>query len=181
MAQKRTKRMAVVNCAGGSTRAENPGAGSPQNGCRGALEAGEKIIECGYGCLGLGDCVAACKLGAITVGPTGAAVVDREKCVGCGLCVGVCPRGLIRLSEPEFNIFTRCQSAADGPTTRKVCATGCIACGICEKNCPAGAITVTGNRAVIDEAKCIACGMCAVKCPRGTIGDDWKIFTIDRA
>ena len=40
---------------------------------------------CGYGCLGLGDCAAACDYGAICVAD-GLAVVDREKCVGCGMC-----------------------------------------------------------------------------------------------
>lgn len=175
MAQGKKKRVAVVSCRGGSTRQQQP---PPGMDCRGAVDAGEQgFLACQWGCLGLGSCVAACKVGAVSVGESGAAEIDRGKCVGCGLCVKACPRQLIRLAEREFTINTRCSSRDDGAATRKVCETGCIACRVCEKNCPAGAISMVDNHAVIDEGLCIVCGMCATKCPRHTITDADGIFT----
>nr|MCR5821797.1 4Fe-4S dicluster domain-containing protein [Bacteroidales bacterium] len=40
---------------------------------------------CPFGCLGCGDCVAACQFGAIHMdSETGTPVVDEEKCTACG-------------------------------------------------------------------------------------------------
>ena len=48
-----------------------------------ALYGGAKA--CAYGCLGLGDCVKACKFDAIRV-ENGLSRVDPDKCTGCGEC-----------------------------------------------------------------------------------------------
>lgn len=40
----------------------------------------------------------------------------------------------------------------------------CTACGECVKACPHSAITIMGNRAVIDPAKCTSCGQCFRTC-----------------
>ena len=43
---------------------------------------------CSYGCLGCGDCVAACQFDAIHMNPeTGLPEVDEAKCTACGACV----------------------------------------------------------------------------------------------
>ena len=85
---------------------------------------------------------------------------------------------LIRLTQPEYNIYPACVNENAGAETRKECQTGCIACGICVKACPMQAIRIVDNHAVIDEEKCIACGMCAVRCPRGVIRDQNGILTV---
>ena len=131
---------------------------------------------CVYGCLGCGSCVAACRLGAISIEGGGPPVVSG-KCVGCGLCVKACPQGLIELIDTAANIQPKCSNKDAGRDARGACDNSCIACRICEKNCPADAIHVTGNIAVIDQGKCIRCGMCAVKCPRGVIRDSYGIMT----
>ena len=46
--------------------------------------------SCPFGCLGFGDCVKACKFGAIEI-RDGIAHVNKEKCTGCGQCVANCP------------------------------------------------------------------------------------------
>lgn len=178
MAPTRTKRIAVVYCTGGSRAKRREQTGLSGMNCAQAVQAHpEGLLECAQGCLGLGSCVAACRLDAIHIGPHGAALVDRDKCVGCGLCVKACPQSLIRLVDADTIITPRCSNRDAGPAARNACAVSCIACGICQRSCPADAIVVEDNHAVIDPAKCISCGMCAVKCPRGVIVDANGIFT----
>lgn len=130
---------------------------------------------CSYGCLGCGDCVAACKFGAIHMNPeTGLPEVDDEKCTGCGACTKACPRGIIELRYKGKNnrrVYVRCVNKDKGPVAKKACAVACIACGKCEKACPFGAITVENNVAYIDFHKCKSCRKCVQECPQHTIID----------
>lgn len=177
MAQKAGKYAAAVGCSGGELARRKIPREALTGDCRQALaEHPEGILECRWGCLGLGSCAAVCKLGAIKVGARGVAEVDRDKCVGCGLCVKACPQGIIRLVPREQNIVVGCSSRDSGPEKRKACDAGCIACGICVKNCPMGAIRLEDNHPVIDESLCVSCGMCASKCPRGVIKDVYGIL-----
>ena len=177
MAQKAGKYAAAVGCSGGELARRKIPREVLTGDCRQALaEHPEGILECRWGCLGLGSCAAVCKLGAIKVGARGVAEVDRDKCVGCGLCVKAYPQGIIRLVPREQNIVVGCSSRDSGPETRKACDAGCIACGICVKNCPMGAIRLEDNHPVIDESLCVSCGMCASKCPRGVIKDVYGIL-----
>lgn len=123
---------------------------------------------CKFGCMGYGDCVAACKFDAIHI-CNGVAVVDREACVGCGACAKACPNQLIEIVPQTARVFVGCSSCDTGKETRAVCEVGCIACKICEKECKFDAIHVENNHAVIDPEKCKNCGMCAKKCPRNII------------
>ena len=52
---------------------------------------------CSVGCIGYGDCVAACKFNALKIGSNGYPVVNEEKCVGCGACRNVCPKNIIEV------------------------------------------------------------------------------------
>jgi ferredoxin len=128
---------------------------------------------CAYGCLGFGDCVEACKFGAISVNPeTGIAEVDIEKCTACGACVKACPKRIIELRKrwPKNRaIFVRCTSREKGAVTMKACKAGCIGCGKCVKACAFDAITVSNNVAYIDSYKCKLCRKCVNECPTGAI------------
>ncbi|MBQ7094957.1 MAG: Fe-S cluster domain-containing protein [Clostridia bacterium] len=125
-------------------------------------------MTCQYGCLGFGNCLKKCPLGAISI-ENGVAVVDRNLCIGCGACLEACPKGVIELLPKDSKIMVNCSSKDKGPRTREACNTGCIGCKICQKNCPEGAIRVEGNVSIIDYEKCIGCGICAEKCPRKII------------
>lgn len=123
---------------------------------------------CKYGCMGYGDCVAACKFDAIHI-CGGIAVVDRDACVGCGACSKACPNQLIEIVPKTARVFVGCSSCDTGKVTRNVCEVGCIACKLCEKECKFDAIKVENNHAIIDAEKCKNCGLCVKKCPRHII------------
>jgi len=129
---------------------------------------GNGPIACKFGCLGFGNCVKACKYGAIKV-LDGVAVVNRELCVGCMACANACPRKLITAVPYDKQVAIPCNSRAKGAVTVRGCTQGCISCGLCVKICPEEAITIDGNLAVIDYKKCTACGLCATVCPRHLI------------
>lgn len=136
-----------------------------------SLYVGE--TACAYGCLGYGDCVAACAFDAIQINPeTGIAEVDAEKCTACGACVKACPKKIIELRKkwPKGRaVYVGCVSKDKGAVVMKACKAGCIGCGKCEKVCAFGAITIENNLAYIDSQKCKLCRKCVNECPTGAI------------
>lgn len=119
---------------------------------------------CSYGCLGYGDCAAACEYGAITV-KDGLAYIDAALCKGCTQCVAACPKALITMAPGGVRAVVRCSSNDKGAVVRKVCSTGCIGCMKCTKVCEFDAIHVDNALAAIDPDKCTGCGKCADNCP----------------
>lgn len=128
---------------------------------------------CPFGCLGCGDCVAACQFDAIHIDPaTGLPVVDEEKCTACGKCVKACPRNIIELRNKgpkNRRMVVECVNKDKGAIARKACTNACIGCGKCQKVCPFDAITVENNLAYIDYTKCRLCRKCEAECPTGAI------------
>ncbi len=127
---------------------------------------------CPYGCLGLGDCVAACNFDAIHMDPGTGLPVVNDKCVACGACVKACPRNIIELrykGPKDRRIFVSCVNREKGGVARKNCVVACIGCGKCEKECKFDAITISNNLAYIDYQKCTLCRKCAPVCPTGAI------------
>ena len=128
---------------------------------------------CPFGCLGSGDCVAACTFDAMFMNPdTGLPVIIDEKCTACGACVKACPRNIIELrkkDKKDRKIFVSCINTEKGAVARKNCAVACIGCGKCVKVCTFDAITMVNNLAYIDAGKCKFCRKCAPECPTGAI------------
>lgn len=128
---------------------------------------------CAFGCLGCGDCVAACAFDALHINPkTGLPEVDEEKCTSCGKCVKACPRHIIELRYKGTDgqrMVVKCMNQDKGPVAKKNCANACIGCGLCAKVCPQEAITVTNNVAYIDYTKCVVCRECEPQCPTGAL------------
>jgi len=128
---------------------------------------------CPYGCLGCGDCVAACKFEALSLDPTtGLPVVDESKCTACGACAKACPKSLIELRAKGprgMRVYVACSNKDKGAVSRKACANSCIGCGKCAKACTHDAIIVVNNLAYIDYTKCKLCRKCETECPQGSI------------
>ena len=162
------KEVAVVMCNGNNDAARTLMEYQGLSTCAAAKQLFGGLSACPHGCMGLGDCEAACQYGAIKV-CNGVAVVDRELCVGCGMCAKACPNNVIRISPEKNKVIVQCKSKDTGAKTRKVCSNGCIGCKKCEKVCKFEAIKVEDNHAFIDPEKCKNCGLCAKECPTGAI------------
>lgn len=172
-AKAQAPQIAVVRCNGSCANRPRTSRYDGARSC--AIEHSLYIGDtaCAYGCLGCGDCVAACPFDAIHMNPeTGLPVVDDLKCVACGACVKACPRNIIELRNKgpkNRRVFVSCINKDKGGIARKACKAACIGCGKCAKECPFGAITVENNLAYIDYTKCRLCRKCVGVCPTGAI------------
>lgn len=130
------------------------------------------MMACSYGCLGFGDCVSACKFGAMTI-IDGVANCDQEVCNGCGACAAACPKKIIDILPLGKKSYVSCTSKDKGGVSRKYCSNSCIGCMLCQKACELNAVSVVDNLAVVDNEKCTGCGACAKVCPTGAVGMIW--------
>jgi len=160
---------AVVLCRGHNNVAVQKLVYSGVHSCKMAAQAFGGPKECIYGCLGYGDCVAACEYNAISI-CDGVARINPATCRACRMCVKTCPKGLIEmLPLEEVKAAVLCKNHDKGATTRKECTAGCIGCMKCVKACPEEAITIQNFCAVVDSEKCTGCGTCHSQCPVGAI------------
>lgn len=166
-------KVAVVRCNGTCANRPKIAEYKGLRTCAAMHSCGAGETACGYGCLGCGDCVAACQFGAISINPeTGIAEVDEEKCTACGACVKACPRNIIELRKkgPKGRrVYVSCVNKDKGPAAMKACAAACIGCGKCQKECAFEAITIANNVSYIDPDKCRLCRKCEKVCPTHTI------------
>lgn len=162
------KQVAVVNCNGNCENVQDKMVYSGLSSCAAANMFYGGTKDCQYGCLGLGECVRACKFDALHI-IDGKAVVDPEKCTACGACIKACPKGIISLKPYAQRYWVYCSNKDKGAAANKVCRVSCIACGKCAKVCESDAVFVENNLAVIMPEKCIACGKCAENCPKKCI------------
>lgn len=158
------QRKAIVACQGSFEHVDEKYIYSGIQSCASNVMLHGGSSSCPYGCLGYGDCVAACRFDAIEV-QDGLARVNPEKCTGCGACEEACPKRVIWIREVSEKPVVMCANHHRGAETRKECTAGCIGCKKCEKNCPEGAIVVRDNVARIDLDKCVGCRTCVFECP----------------
>ena len=167
------KQIAVVRCSGSCEHRPRTNLYDGVQTCRSkaALYSGD--TGCSYGCVGCGDCVAACEFDAIHMNPvTELPEVDEEKCTACGGCVKACPKFLIELRNkgPKgMRIFVSCVNEDKGGVAKKSCAVACIGCSKCLTVCEFDAITVKNNLSYIDYLKCRLCRKCVSVCPTHAI------------
>lgn len=165
--------IAVVRCNGSCEHRERIAEYDGLMTCEAIHSTGSGETKCGFGCLGAGDCVAACAFKAIHIDKaTGLPVVDENKCTSCGACVKNCPRNIIELRKKgrkNRRIYINCVNKDKGGIARKACAVSCIGCGKCEKVCSFDAIKIEDNLAYIDFNLCRLCTKCVDECPTNAI------------
>ena len=165
--------VAVVRCNGTCSLRPRTAVYDGLRTCHAMHACGAGETGCGYGCLGCGDCVAACQFGAISMNKeTGLPEVDEDKCTSCGACVKACPRHIIELRKkgPKGRrVYVRCVNHDKGAVAMKACKAACIGCGKCVKECKFDAIHVEGNLSYIDFTKCRLCRKCEAVCPTHAI------------
>ena len=163
-----TPKIAVVRCNGTCDKRPHTNIYDGVKNCVivSSLYSGE--TGCRYGCLGWGDCMAACKFGPLHLNQTtGLAEIAEDKCAACGACIKACPKKIIEMRNKgpkSRRIYVACVNKDKGGPARKACQNACIGCVKCEKECAFGAITVTDNLAYIDETKCRLCRKCVPVC-----------------
>ena len=162
------RQVAFVRCSGGVNAKKRYDYVGVKD-CLSATKIAGGPLECTFGCLGFGSCVAACQFGAMSIGENGAAVVDPEKCTNCGACMKACPRKLIVSVPVSKKVHVTCANQEKGKAAMSVCGVSCIGCGLCEKECKKDAIHVVNGVAVIDYDKCVGCKLCTKVCPRDAI------------
>lgn len=162
------RKAAVVACTGSLDVTHDKMIYDGIASCSAAAMVAGGPADCRFGCIGLGDCAAACPYGAIKV-CNGLASIDTSRCKACGMCVAACPRHLIQLHPAKKQAKVLCSNCDKGAATMKVCDMGCIGCMKCVKTCEEGAIKVENFHATVDPEKCIGCGKCAEVCPRHVI------------
>ena len=166
-------KVAVVRCNGSCENAPRKVKYDGAMSCKVVHATCGGETGCSYGCLGCGDCVAACQFNAIKINPvTGLPEVDEDKCTSCGACVKACPRMIIELRPKGKNnrrMYVQCVNKDKGAVARKACTVSCIGCGKCVKVCPFEAITLENNLAYIDPEKCRLCRKCEPECPQNAI------------
>ena len=168
-------KVAVVRCNGTCENRPRTVEYSGLRTCYAMNSAGTGETTCGFGCLGCGDCVAACQFDAIHMNEeTGIPEVDDEKCVACGACVKACPRHIIELRKKgpkNRRVYVSCVNKEKGAIAKKGCVVACIGCGKCQKECKFEAITIENNLSYIDFNKCRLCRKCVEACPTHAIID----------
>lgn len=155
---------AIIACQGSYEHAQDKYVYTGIESCAACVTLHGGSSACPYGCMGYGDCAAACRFDAIEV-RNGLARVNPEKCTGCGACEAACPKRVIWIREVSEKPVVMCANHHRGPETRKECTAGCIGCKRCERICPEKAIEVRNNVARIDLSKCIGCRECVNNCP----------------
>lgn len=165
--------VAVVRCNGTCEHRPQVAVYDGLRTCAAMDACGRGETGCSYGCLGCGDCVAACSFDAIHINrETGLPEVDEDRCTSCGACVKACPRNIIELRKKGLKgrrIYVQCVNKDPGRLARAVCSVACIGCGKCQKVCPFDAITIIDHLSYIDFDRCRLCTKCVEVCPTGAI------------
>lgn len=171
-AEEKDPQIAVIRCSGSKVNAPQKTNYDGPATCAFAHNLSSGESGCPYGCLGCGDCVAACNFDAIYMDEVTGLPVVKDNCVACGACVEACPRNIIELrnkGKKDRRIFVSCINEEKGGVAKKNCSVACIGCGKCVKVCPFDAITLKNNLAYIDYEKCKLCRKCVLECPTGAI------------
>jgi Na+-translocating ferredoxin:NAD+ oxidoreductase RNF subunit RnfB len=164
------KRVARLQCAGGSDVAIQRAVYRGLSTCEAAAAVAGGGKGCAWGCLGLGDCAVSCTFDAIKMNAEGLPVVDVDKCTACNDCVEACPKDLFVLEVLDHPLLVQCKNLVMGDDVLEACQVACTACGKCVMDAAPGLISVATGVAVVDYDRIADAEERAVeRCPTGAI------------
>lgn len=164
------RRVARLQCAGGSDVSEINAEYVGLASCAAAAAVASGGKGCTWGCLGLGDCGRACTFDAIHMNAVGLPVVDIDACTACGDCVAACPKDLFVLQPLHDRLLVQCRSLLASTAATAQCKVACNACGRCAADAEPGLVTMQGTLPVIDPQRASQASAAATKrCPTGAI------------
>jgi Na+-translocating ferredoxin:NAD+ oxidoreductase subunit B len=164
------KRVARLQCAGGTHVAVQRATYAGLETCAAASTVSGGGKACAWGCLGFGDCGIACDYDAIHMNAVGLPEVDVVKCTACGDCVDACPKGLFTIMPLDRHLLVQCRSALEGDEILSLCRVACTACGRCAIDAAPGLITMRRGLPVIDyERNELAAPEATRRCPTNAI------------
>ncbi len=147
------KRVARLQCAGGSDVTVRWAEYRGLETCGAAAAVAAGGIGCGWACLGLADCERSCDYDAIHMNDVGLPVVTPELCTACGDCVDACPRDLFVLMPIDQKLIVQCKNLIEGDEAEELCRVACTGCGLCATDAAPGLIEIVNGLAVIDYEK----------------------------
>ena len=163
------KYVARLACAGGSNVARNRAHYVGVPSCRLAAQVSGGAKGCLWGCLGFGDCAAACRFDALHMNDHALPVVQEDKCTACGDCVETCPKDLFSLHPESHRLWVACKNELAGDRILQDCEVACTACGRCAMDAANGLITMGNNLPLIDYTKDHQTQVPIQRCPTGAI------------
>ena len=163
------KRVARLACGGGFNVALNRARYHGIQSCQAASLVSGGGKGCFWGCLGYGDCEAACDFNAITMNDYGLPDVNLDKCTACGDCVEVCPKDLFSLHPISHRLWVNCKNLEHGDAVLEVCQAACTACGKCAMDAPNNLITMINNLPIVDYSRNHQTQVPIQRCPTGAI------------
>ncbi len=136
--------VAIVRCQGSPDKCPDRFEYSGFQTCTGGDKIGHGHKACDWGCLGFGECVAACPFDAMVMGADRLPKVMDENCTGCGKCVEACPRDIMHLIPRNAPVYLACMNINKTKKVQEVCDIGCIGCGRCanKKATPSGMVSM---------------------------------------
>ena len=141
------EKVAIVRCQGSPDKCPDRFEYQGFRTCAAGDQVGHGHKSCDWGCLGFGDCVAACPFDAMVMGEDRLPKVLDENCTGCGKCVEACPRDIMDLIPRSASVYIACKNPNKTKAVSAVCEVGCIGCGRCasEKTTPSGMISMNDD------------------------------------
>lgn len=139
-----------ILCRGGVNNAkEKPTNYIGPQSCSVMEMVGGGAMLCEYGCLGGGDCIAACQFGALVMGENNIPEVIEDLCTSCGLCAKACSRNIIEMHPIDRRVFVFCKNHDAPKKAMSVCSAACTGCGICAR-ASNGSIVINNSLAEIN-------------------------------